>query len=284
MRPSLGRDSPYRELASGHPEDDPALASVPAEAARTIRAAGLGPWVARALAGARAGGLPSLELLLTRQELDMRLISLETQLSAVIFEAECTGELIEAMSFELEDLEDLRELRLALGSLVVGAVAATAAGVWDLVDGEATGPAILGLAGGLGSASLGGAAFLERSLSMTYDHPRNLLAPVLEGRDHDELFPHFVFALLSAPAADGAPSPRERLLQRWSALIAEEVEPDARARTRALLFGAGGVYSKELLQLRERLYDALESELNAQARDLELLDRFLVRALERAPR
>lgn len=284
VRPFVGRDSPYGEVLTWAGEgDDPVLASVPPEAGRTMQAAGLSTMVARALEGARATTRPSVEMLVTRQDLGMRLISLETQLAAVIFEAECTGELIEAMTFELEDRSDLRELRLALGSLVVGALSATVAGIWDLTRGDSKGPAVLGLSGGVASAALGGAAFVKRSQHMHFAHTRNLLSAVQRGVDESELFPRFVFRLLTLPAPGGGPSPRDRLLLRFGTLIEQTVAADQRTHAEQLLYGAGGTYDQDLLSLRERLYDALESELNAQARDLELLDRFLVRALERAP-
>ncbi|MDB4976436.1 MAG: hypothetical protein JWN48_4777 [Myxococcaceae bacterium] len=281
VRPFVGRDSPYGEVLEQAVEDA-VLKLVPAEAARTMRAAGLSLLVALALRGTAQQARPSIEMLVTRQDLGMRLISLETQLDAVIFEAECTGELIEAMSFELEDRSDQRELRLALGSLVVGALSAAAAGVWDLTAGNSKGPAALGLSGGLASAALGGAAFVKRSPQMRFMHERNLLQAVVRGSDEAELFPRFVYRLLTLPAADGGPSPRDRLLSHWKAMIERVVEPSERAAAETLLYGSGGIYSQDLMALRERLYDVLESELNAQARDLELLDRFLVRALERS--
>jgi hypothetical protein len=237
--------------------------------------------VARALDGARSQAQPSVDMLVTRQDLGMRLISLETQLAAVIFEAECTGELIEAMTFALEDRADLRELRLALGSLVVGALSATVAGIWDLKRGDSKGPAVLGLSGGIGSAALGGAAFVKRVQHTHFAHARNLLSPVQRGVDEAELFPRFVFRLLTLPAPGGMPSPRDRLLLRFREIIDQSVATERRAEAEQLLYGVGGQYDQDLLSVRERLYDALESELNAQARDLELLDRFLVRALER---
>jgi len=282
VRPFVNRATAYSDGPDAAEADVPALASVPPEAGRTIRAARISRIVARALTAAQQGENLTVEHLITRQELGMRLISLETQLTAMIFEAECTGELIEAMTFELEDRSDLRDLRLALGSLVVGALSATVAGIWDLVDGDSKGPAVLGLSGGVVSAAVGASAFLKHPQSMQYLHQRNLLAPVVAGVDTDELYPRFVFSLLVLPAPDAAPTPRDRLLARWRALIEEVVPRAERKAAEHLLYGGGGVYSQELLALRERMYDALETELNAQARDLELLDRFLVRALERA--
>lgn len=279
MRPFLGRDSPYGELTSP-PVDEPLLETVPPDAHRTMLAAGLSGMVGEALRDARAPGM-TVETLSRRQDLGMRLISLETQLAAVIFEAECTGELIEAMAFELEDRGDQRELRFAIASLVVGAIAATAAGVWDLAEPDSKGPAVLGLSGGVGGAALGALAFVEQSPHMSFRHEHNLLSPVVAGHDEHELYPAFVFRLLTLPGARDTPSPRERLLQRWAELIAEVVPAQRRAEVTRMLYGQGGVYDQELMKLRERMYDVLESELNAQARDLELLDRFLVRALER---
>jgi hypothetical protein len=276
VRPFVARQSLYAEAAEG--EGDPSLlATVPPEAARTMRAAGLSALVSRALE--KRGAALTLDALALRQDLSMRLISLETQLSAMIFEAECTGELLEAMQLELEDRADARELRLAVASLVVGAVAATAAGTWNLIDGSSKGPAVLGLSGGVASAGLAAAAFVKQTARMRYVHEHNLLSPVVERRDPGELFPRFVFRLLITPGVDGR-APRDRLIARWRELI-DELPADERHDATHMLYGAGGIYDLPRMSLRERMYDALESELNAQARDLELLDRFLVRALER---
>lgn len=274
VRPFVARDSPYAEGADD--SDAALLATVPAEAARTMRAAGLSSMVSRALE--KRGGELDLQKVALRQNLSLRLISLETQLSAMIFEAECTGELIEAMQLELEDRADLHELRMAVSSLVVGAAAATAAGIWQLAQSDSNTPAIFGLGGGVASAGLGAAAFVKKDVKMRYEHEHNLLSAVRVGADDGGMFPRFVFRLMMMPGADGR-SPRDKLLARWQELV-EELEPEQRSHAEAQLYGAGGTYDLQLMSLRERMYDALESELNAQARDLELLDRFLVRAFE----
>ncbi|HEX6239400.1 MAG TPA: hypothetical protein VFZ61_00850, partial [Polyangiales bacterium] len=277
VRAFLGKDSPYGEL-SGQPVEDAVLDQVPNEARRTARAAGLEPLIASALRRAREAHTP-LDLVILKQDLGLRLISLETQLAAIIFEAECTGELIEAMNFELDQVQQNRGVILAVGSLVVGAVLATAAGIWDLVGTESKGPAVLGLTAGLGSAALGAAAFVPPASSLRYQHQRNLLIPILHNEDREQLYPTFVFRLLTLPRSSNEDSPRALLIEAWNDLLEENVEADEREQARALLFGEGGEYSAELLDLRERMYDALETQLNALARDLELLDRFLVREL-----
>lgn len=277
MRAFLGKDSPYAEL-SFRRGDEALLARVPAEARRTALAAGVEPLVAAALAHARDSE-PTLAFLSVKQDLGLRLISLETQLAAIIFEAECTGELIEAMTFELDQNKQSRSLGLAVASLVVGAAFATGAGIWDLTGTDSLGPALLGMSGGLGSAALGAAAFRPPAKSLRYGHERNLLLPILRNADSEQLYPAFVFRLLTLPTASAQKSPRDQLLEAWSELIDESVPASERAAATALLYDQGGVYTQELLSLRERMYDALETQLNALARDLELLDRFLVREL-----
>jgi hypothetical protein len=279
VRAFLGRGSPYQEL-SIEPTDDALLDPVPSEARRTARAAGLEPLIVSALRERRdTGSSASVAFLAAKQDLGLRLISLETQLAAVIFEAECTGELIEAMAFELDQQTQSRGLVYAVSSLVVGSVLATASGIWDLSGDESPGPAVLALAGGVGSAALGAAAFVPREGSLHYEHRHNLLGPIVRNEDPEQLYPAFVFHMLTLPAPGADRSPRERLMAAWQELIDQDVPRSQRASVQTLLYGDGGTYSQDLLALRERMYDALESQLNALARDLELLDRFLVREL-----
>jgi hypothetical protein len=279
VRAFLGQ-APDRELAF-QTIDDPLLTRLPAEARRTARAAGIEPLVAAALHKAQETE-PTLALLSLKQDLGLRLISLETQLAAIIFEAECTGELIEAMTFELDQSKQTRSLVFAVASLVVGAGFSAAAGIWDLAGEESHGPAVMALSGGLASAGLGGAAFVPGEKRLRYLHARNLLVPILRNEDPEGLYPSFVFRLLNLPVASGQASPREKLVARFQELIDEYVTASKRADAARLLYGEGGLYSEDTLALRERMYDALETQLNALARDLEQLDRSLVLELSSA--
>jgi hypothetical protein len=166
----------------------------------------------------------------------------------------------------------------AISSLVVGSALATAAGIWDLTGDESPGPAVMALAGGVGGAALGAAAFVPREGSLYYQHHHNLLHPIVANEDAAQLYPAFVFRMLTLPAPAG-PSPRDHLLAAWREMIEQDVAAAERRAGEQLLYGDGGRYEQDLLALRERMYDALESQLNALARDLELLDRFLVREL-----
>ena len=102
---------------------------------------------------------------------------------------------------------------------------------------------------------------------------------MLRGDDPERIFPTFVMRMLTLPTT-GGPTPRDALLARFDAILEEVVPKDGRSRAAALIFGAGGVYTPELLHARERMLDEVESALSAFARDLELLQRWLGRAFD----
>jgi len=122
----------------------------------------------------------------------------------------------------------------------------------------------------------------QRAARLTVLPPeaRNRLTPVWLGADPDHLYPSFVFRMLTFPAAAGGRSPRDQLLETWRRKL-DEQSSDAADRSAAerLLLGQGGVYDDDLLTLRADMFEGLESAVNGMTRDLELLDRSLVRVL-----
>ena len=264
------------DLPLAGPVDDPALLpyldDVPPEVRRIAQAAGLEPLLAARLRARDDADLPAalaLDLDLVRA-----LSSLEIQLAALLFEAECVGNQMEALLREHEGDQRVRELTLAVTSVLLGAAAATAAGVWELRGADHDGPAVLAIAGGAASATLGLAAFVPERRAVLYPHPRNLLAPIAAGADPDGLYPTFVLRLLTAPSLDDRPTPHQELLRDWRRLLEAHVPPSRRALAERVLYGHGGVYDADLIDLREQMFDVLESHLNSLYRDLELLYRF----------
>lgn len=253
------------------------LAQVPAEILRIAGAAGIRRLLAELLR-ARADTASAAPLVLQLQ-LVTRLSALEIEVASLLFEAQCVGNQMESTLRELEGLQRRREVALTVTSILVGAAAATAGGIWDLRGGDPRGPAALGIAGGAASASLGLAAFLPERRAVVFPHPRNLLAPIAAGEDPDRLYPAFVFRLLAAREVDGRPSPREAILEDWSRILAD-LPSARRSAAEAVLYGGGGLYDARLVDVRERMFDVLESHLNAIDHDLELLYRYTARLVE----
>lgn len=287
MRTTAGRGGVgYAPLEA--PLADPAelalLDVVPADVRRVAQAAGLERSLAALLRlQASAPEERSIALVATRLQVVTRMSALEIELAALLFEADCTGDQMERALLELDRRTRKQQLMLTIASIAVGAVAGVGAGLWDLRGTESRGPAILGITGGAASAVLGLTALAPKRDRVIFPHPRNLFVPIVTGEDPERLYPPFVLRLLSAPRSAGGPTPREQLLAVWQQIVDEAVPPDERALARAVLLGSGGVYDGDLVDVRERMYDALESQLSAIDRDLELLYRFLSRLLGDAP-
>jgi hypothetical protein len=116
-------------------------------------------------------------------------------------------------------------------------------------------------------------------------HLPNRLTPIEQGTDPDHLYPTFVFRMLTFPGPPEGQSPRDVLLASWQRELDEALPPSEGAAASALLRGSGGRYDETLLSLRARRFENLELSVQGIARDLELLDRSLVRCSPcRAPR
>lgn len=284
LRPSAGRDGVgYAPLEA--PAEDPALlgelADIPPAVQRTARAAGLESVLVGLLrAEARSPGERSITLVAMRLQVVARISSLEIELASLLFEADCTGDQMEAALLELDRRAGKRELALTIASIAVGALIGVGAGVWDLSGTESKGPAALGITAGAGTAVLGIAALTPKRGRVVFRHDRNLFLPLVSGEDPERLYPPFVFRLLNSPRTPGEPTPRDQLLRVWQRIIDEAIPAEDRAIAQTVLYGKGGVYDGDLLDVRERMYDALESQLNAFDQDLELLYRFLSRFLD----
>lgn len=253
---------------------------VPAQVRRVAEAAEIRRPLAELL---RARADPDGDALLELQlQLVARLSVLEIEAAALLFETQCVGNQMDASLRELEALQRRHEVALAVASIVVGATAATAGSIWDLREGDSHGPAVLGISGGATSAALGLAAFLPMRRAVVFHHPRNLLTPILDGEDPEGIYPHFVFRLVASPEVDGSASPRDEILEDWEQILSEI--PATRRKTAvAVLYGGGGLYDAELIDVRERMFDVLESHLNALDHDLELLYRYASRLVEVIP-
>ncbi|HEY0468527.1 MAG TPA: hypothetical protein VGC79_30240 [Polyangiaceae bacterium] len=278
-REPMPADSPYR-MPLAREETDPVLAAhlavLPPRARRTALAAGLEPLLARILQERAASAERSFELMEREHELELRLNALSAQVSAVAFEARCTSDAIEKAEANFLQGEQTRQVTIAIVSLTVVAALATAAGIWALTDDESHGPIVLGIVGGGVATGLGALALTHEAHPIRFTHQPNRLAPIELGSDPEHLYPTFVFRMLTFPQPQG-PSPRDVLVAAWQRELDETLPPKEAFAAAALLRSSGGRYEDVLLALRSRRYQDLELAVQGIARDLELLDRSLVR-------
>ncbi|UJR81883.1 hypothetical protein [Sandaracinus amylolyticus] len=290
MHGAPGPESPFREPLPGavtDPELAQHLARFPADVRRTAVAAGIEPLLARVMRERDRVGDPHAPVLISmRLELAERISSLQTQLTAMEFECDCIRGLLQTELQEYEEGETDRQLAYTVSSLVVGASASVVAGVWDLANAHAStpfaedAPLIISIGGAAITTALGAAALVRERRSIIYVHEHNILEPIVDGEDPELLYPRFVLRMLTMPAADGGPSPRDELIAEWTEVIDEAELGDQRALAETILFRDGGVYDPRLLALHESLLQSLGAKLDSLARDIDLLARAVAIALE----
>ena len=207
-----------------------------------------------------------------------RLVVLKSELSTGGAYIDCLDDSLEALRGELLDRRNQNELYLTLGSIGVGAAAATAQGVIEVSEPDARAAPILGITGGVAAATLGAAALLWPSPTVWLDHETNVLRSIWRGDDSGGLTP-FVWRLLLAPRPSSREAPRTALKRRWESMLGSETD-GRRRELELLLFGNGGRYDMEALELREAMLDHLETEVDLMNQEFQALAEFVTRHVE----
>lgn len=198
-----------------------------------------------------------------------RVLLLRTELDSAEAELGCLDDQLENLQEELEERESQFELTFTLASIAVGALAGVVGGILQLTDPDGASSPIVGIAGGVASASLGVVAFWPPRGSVELVHRRNLLRTIAApGPLEGGALSGFIARSLDAPRRER--SPRELLRAAWRDILSE-LDP----ASRAILFGDGGTYDRDMLRLREVALEELELEIEQIRQDLELLLRFL---------
>jgi hypothetical protein len=144
--------------------------------------------------------------------------------------------------------------------------------------------ASVGVVGAGATTALGVAALVPPKRRIVFVHEHNLLAPIEQGQDPGHIYPTFVFRMMTLPTPAGALAPRDDLMKEWREQIGDAVPAGRRETVESLLWGEGGVYDDDVLALRMRLFEELESTADSFARDIDLLAATLADVLGERPR
>ena len=238
------------------------------------------------------GALPLLEQLLTAEmeatrghalAAELRLLRLRLAISnriqlamldvsSTLAVIDCEGERGDALRVRLEAAEDRRARQLGLVSILVGATTAALTGGLSL-GGASAGGDIAGIVGGTAEASVA-TALLFGETSGTLRTERNLLREVWERPPRSELFPNTVWRYLTRRPLD-APnraSPAETVAAEWRTgdRFGSSGSQSERRRI-ALLFGPGGTYTVQELEMRDAMLDLLEASIALMSEELRIL-------------
>ncbi len=244
-----------------------------AEVAEVVGALGPLQRVAEAEgAGPARGTAAELRRLRLRQAISDRITAASLDVSVTLAEIDCEGERGDQVQNRLTAIEARRARRLSLGSILVGALTAGLTGGLSLA--RVPGADVAGILGGAAEASLG-AALLFGEPTGTLGTERNLLREVWERPVRPAFFPETVWRYLNRPVRGEDGDSRTTLdvvVAEWRA--GDRFGPPGSAEERArmaLLFGPGGTYTIEDLEVREALLELVETSVGLMSRDLRVL-------------
>lgn len=286
--------------AGASPQDGPAASATRAaqpvslpgfsdEAVRTARDIGVLPLLERfaALPGYEAATSDALraQSMHTRQRLSDRVLLALLDVQGVLAELECERDRGSRVQFILAEAQGRRDRRLALSGLVVGALTTILSGGLALGVPDSNGADVVGILGGSAEAGVG-AAGLSGEATAQLRTERNALREVWDGSGGGDspVFPPTVWRLFTKPGDAREPSVREALVAQWRATDQLDDAPeDERRRRVELLFGEGGRYTSDDLQLRETLLDSLQARIWLISIQLERLMREILLRPEDSP-
>ncbi|WP_149537777.1 hypothetical protein [Siccirubricoccus phaeus] len=238
------------------------------------------PLLERLVETERARGLAAeMQTLRLRQAIMDRIILAMVDVSSTLAVIDCEGERGDALRVRLQAAEDRRSRRLGLASILVGAATAALSGGLSL-GGASAGGDIAGIVGGSAEASVA-TTLLFGKASGRLRTERNLLREIWERPPRSDLFPRTVWRYLTRrPAGDAAGrTPAEAVAEEWRA--GERLGPSGSQLEQeriALLFGPGGIYTTEELEMRDAMLDLLEASIALMNEELRIL---VIEVLER---
>ena len=266
----------------------PEVAGFSAQAVGTARDIGVLPLLIQladsADVDADAADRLRLQALHIRQRLSDRVLLALLDVQGVVAELECERDRGERLEFILAQAQGRRDRRLALSGLIIGAVTSIVSGGIAIGVPQGNSANVIGIVGGGAEAGVG-AAGLSGEAAASLRTERNLLREIWEGPAASRLLPPMVWRLLTEPAGRGrnGRSIRDELVAQWRSdnRFDDPSSPDGQ-RQAALLFGDGGRYSPEDLQLREMLLDSMQARVWLISMDLEQLLREIIQRSGRA--
>lgn len=177
-----------------------------------------------------------------------------TELDAVAAEFDCEGERVDQMANYVDNLNNNRNNKLILFSIITGAVTSVAGGIIKNDNAEN----IVSIGGGLLGAGLGLATFNPKGKKVEFIHERNLLKDIWEQKLQSHNFPPFIWYMYTEKKFTGnrEHSIIQNMKQRW---IQYQFDNDEDAANKSVNLGTGGYYRSSDLQNRASMLNQMQS-------------------------
>lgn len=166
----------------------------------------------------------------------------------------------------LKTKTDDAETKFTVGAIIIGAAGAITADFLLGNGDESNLPDFIGIGAGVAEATVG-LAILTNWRKVDFDHQRNALSEILEGRETSGMFPAFRYYLNYSDSGNcEMVSIRQQIIQHWTNFEQVSVRTN-KNRSNDIFFGMGGKYSAEQLITRANMLDQLEAHITLMKQD-----------------
>lgn len=177
-----------------------------------------------------------------------------TELDAVAAEFDCEGERVAQMANFVDNLNNSKNNKMILYSIVVGAATSIAGGI---VKSDGWGSAI-DIGGGVVGAGLGLATLKPKGKKVEFIHARNLLRDIWKEKLESPNFPPFIWYMYTEKKfynRDGL-SIIQNMKKRW---LHYQFDDNQNAADASVIFNDGGFYYSDDLHNRAAMLNQMQS-------------------------
>lgn len=177
-----------------------------------------------------------------------------TELDAVAAEFDCEGERVAQMANYVDNLNESKNNKLILYSIVAGSVASVASGI---IKSDGWGSAV-DIAGGVAGAGLGLATLNPKDKKVEFIHQRNLLRDIWQEKLLSPNFPPFIWYMYTETKFSNreGKSIIQNMKQRW---LHYQFDDDFQAANNSVIFNDGGFYRSGDLHNRAAMLNQMQS-------------------------
>ncbi|REC48711.1 MULTISPECIES: hypothetical protein [Chryseobacterium] len=195
-----------------------------------------------------------VKVLQLKSKINSKITIALTELDAVAAEFDCEGERVTQIGNYVDNLNDSRNNKLILLSIVTGAAASVAGGI---VKDNSWSNAI-DIGGGVLGAGFGLATLNPKGKKVEFIHQRNLLRDVWSGKLQSPNFPPFIWYMYTEKKF----SNREQqsiissMKERW---LHYQFDDDKKRADESVIFSDGGFYRSDDLHNRAAMLNQMQS-------------------------
>jgi len=195
-----------------------------------------------------------VKVLQLKSKINSKIAIALTELDAVAAEFDCEGERVAQIGNYVDNLNDSRNNKLILLSIVTGAAASVAGGI---VKDNSWSNAI-DIGGGVLGAGFGLATLNPKGKKVEFIHQRNLLRDVWNGKLQSPNFPPFIWYMYTEKKFSNKEQQSiiSSMKERW---LHYQFDDDKKRADESVIFSDGGFYRSDDLHNRAAMLNQMQS-------------------------